>query len=639
MAVNELQNFRKKYPDYNDVDDATLAGMLAKKYPDAYGDLPAKVKAPAPSQPYNVNQAFQEEQMSGPQKFFVGMGAGFYDVGKGVQQFGADIGNRMGLVDDSTLQRITQEGQAARDDFAPLRESSYSAKAGEFMGKVLPFVTVPGGVQGRALTRAATAGLAGAGVGAAQFVPEGESRGMNALEGALLGGGTSLGMSAIGKGVNAVTGKTAPDPYGVPLTLGEQTGSPFAQRMESMLERAPSVLGIGAFRKKQNDAAQDAASNFLAKYVADPVSGDIAQGNREFVKGLYDEAKEIVSGVTEKIDPAKTKATASALLKRYPDIFKKLQDKDLEAIITDIVSGTKTRTETIGVGEAAVIGKHGKHGAPQKVLLDASGNPIKKTVKPELTFDEAWMLRKGLGEKLGQAKKLLARGEVDQTAYSQLKQMFRAVSDDLDNWADTIGKPEISEKFKAANGAYKNYVVKYDIIRRAYDKAAGEVGAGEMFSPKKFSTALKNIAYKDKELKTFTPQEIQEMTGIANVMQVVKRAGQYAENPPTGNRWGAVATTGGIGSAAYVAGGAAGTVKAAAAGASVALVSKFLTTTKAGKRLAMAASKVEPGSPRMRSIMNEIYNQLPKIAASAGTNASTQYGMSDLEAATLTTGE
>ena len=48
MPVPELQKFREKYPDYGDLDDATLAGKLATKYPDAYGDLPGKVAASTP---------------------------------------------------------------------------------------------------------------------------------------------------------------------------------------------------------------------------------------------------------------------------------------------------------------------------------------------------------------------------------------------------------------------------------------------------------------------------------------------------------------------------------------------------------------------------------------------------------------
>lgn len=44
--MKELDNFRQKYPDYNDLSDPELAGMLAKKYPDAYGDLLEKVNQP-----------------------------------------------------------------------------------------------------------------------------------------------------------------------------------------------------------------------------------------------------------------------------------------------------------------------------------------------------------------------------------------------------------------------------------------------------------------------------------------------------------------------------------------------------------------------------------------------------------------
>ena len=55
--AQELENFRKKYPAYGDIDDTTLAGMLAKKYPKAYGDLPEKVVAKSKTQePYKQNE-------------------------------------------------------------------------------------------------------------------------------------------------------------------------------------------------------------------------------------------------------------------------------------------------------------------------------------------------------------------------------------------------------------------------------------------------------------------------------------------------------------------------------------------------------------------------------------------------------
>lgn len=46
MPIPELVKFRQKYPQYGDVEDATLASKLAQKYPDAYGDLPSKVQSP-----------------------------------------------------------------------------------------------------------------------------------------------------------------------------------------------------------------------------------------------------------------------------------------------------------------------------------------------------------------------------------------------------------------------------------------------------------------------------------------------------------------------------------------------------------------------------------------------------------------
>ena len=42
MPIEELTRFREKYPQYNDVGDGELAGMLAAKYP-AYKDLPSRV--------------------------------------------------------------------------------------------------------------------------------------------------------------------------------------------------------------------------------------------------------------------------------------------------------------------------------------------------------------------------------------------------------------------------------------------------------------------------------------------------------------------------------------------------------------------------------------------------------------------
>jgi len=423
-------------------------------------------------------------------------------------------------------------------------------------------------------------------------IPYKEQAAGNVFWGSLLGG---MPLAGATKGLLTKEAAVAPvvlgagAKYNIPTTFGEDTARILPQKIETLMEKVP-YSGMTRFRAKQLDAAQSAAKLNLSKYIANPTAPDTMTANREFVSGLYDEVKKIVAEVPadkQTITPTNIKDTAGSLLKRYPDIFKRLQDTQTEGILQDIVGGVKDiKTVTPNPSRFGEL-------TPAYV-----SETVKKTPKM-LTFDEAWTLRQGLGEKIGQARKLLARGEVDQTAYSQLKALYGAVSTDMDAWATKIGQPEITAQLNGANAAYKQYVVKYDIMQRTYDKAVGVTGAGEMFSPKTFSTSLKNIAYKDKSLKTFSPDEINEMTGLANVMQVVKRAGQYKENVPTGNRfldlW---------------------LVKEAITTAltPISWVGTYLATNPTGKKLALEAANLNPASPEMGRLVQKLYSASPYLA-------------------------
>ena len=59
MPIPELDKFREKYPQYNDLSDNDIANKLATKYPDAYGDLPQKVSLEEPQQilPEQITQS------------------------------------------------------------------------------------------------------------------------------------------------------------------------------------------------------------------------------------------------------------------------------------------------------------------------------------------------------------------------------------------------------------------------------------------------------------------------------------------------------------------------------------------------------------------------------------------------------
>ena len=472
---------------------------------------------------------------------------------------------------------------------APLMKESRAARVGETIGQVAPTVLIPGGVAGGFLKRAATSALAGGVIGAAQPVTKEESLLENTIKGALASGGVSAGMSVAGKLLNAAIGKLPAnsvrrlsEKYKIPISLSEEMDSPSLQMAESWLEKVP-VIGIRKFREQQNDAAEQAAKNFIGKYIVHPGTDDAIGTNRAFSSALYERLKSTVAEVSDKpVVPKETKIIASTLLKRYPALFKQFQDTKTEGVIKNIVGDTskvtKTGTDVLLTGQA---------------------------IKPKLpTFDDMWALRDGLGDMLYKAKRKLSSGDVDKTQYGQLSALFKSVNNDIDHWASVTGKPEITMQIKAANEAYKNYVVKYSVLQRAYDKASGETGAGEMFSPKKFSTALKTIAYKDKVFGTFKPKEIDERTGIANIMQVVQRAGQYKETPPTGARYGGIITTLLTGAKAipYV------------------LALRVLTTTDSGRKLALTASKIEPTSPYMIKIMEQLYNQIPKGMANIATS-------------------
>lgn len=559
----------------------------------------------------------------------IGIGAGMYDAYKGVQQAGAEGGAALGMVKPETVAKITREGQSARDDFAPLKKQSTAANVGEFAGKLAPFLAIPAGAPTGALARFAVGAGTGGLMGATEFVPEGGSRALNTAVGAGMGGAGSLALSGAGKLYNAV--KENPlarfavnnlsERFKIPTTLSELTGG--SNRTDTIMERVPSIFGIGGFRKEQQAAAKAAATEHFGKYVIDPTLDSTAAmkvANDAHLDDLYQVVRQHANSIPQATAP-EVKAAATELLDRYPAVFETIQDSKVKRILQDIVDDTATKSKTIDVMDefgkpVTTPGIGGGHGGAKPVpvsLLDASGKVIRQKVEPKFSFDDLWSLRKGIGQAMGGAK--------TPTESAQLGRIYSAVSDDMDTMLANQGDDSL-KAFKDANDAFKQYSLKFDAMRQAYDKAIHNVGAGTQgfFSPQKYGTALKNLAndpaYK-KNIK-WSPQEVEEMTGLANILQVTKRAGQFMENPPTGNRWGMPSLATAAGGGAYYAGGVAATIKTAGAAATASLVTKFLTTTRAGKQLALSASRIEPIDPMMGAIVRQIYNQLPKFAAEAG---------------------
>ena len=565
------------------------------------GDKPAVAPTTAP-------------ETSGGSPFIEGLKHGLKMSGYGalqtVLQGGQGIRELLGMESNQpNVNKVQSMIDESRKSFDPVKKSSpWAAGTGEFVGGTIPTLAMPGGAQKTLIQRLIASAMQGGTIGALQPTSEGESRLINTGTGMGFGAGGQAAFSTVGKSINALRGnvpaKNAVDllseKYGIRTTLGESLDNPIMRKSETWLETVP-LVGAKGFREKQHQEAEAAAKKFLSNYMIDPAAADSMASNRAFTSNLYEGLKAKIIGIQDQqIPPSETRKAATDLLERYPDIFKRFQDTKREGLIRNIVSDTEDVAKT-------------------SPILNAKGQPVTSTTPKTATFDDLWELRDSLGQMIGQAKKKLATGEIDRTNYAQLSKLYSAVNNDIDNWSGSIGRTDIRQSINAANDAYKTYVVKYDIVQRAYDKAMGTVGANEMFSPKTFSTALKNIAYKDKQINKFTASEINEMTGLSNIMQIVKRSGQYMENPPTGNRYGPLAIFGGIEGAAYLAGGATAGLKTAGGAVGVAAVGTFLTTTKTGKALALSASKLEPNSPAMIAIVDEIYKIVPKAAAVATT--------------------
>ena len=518
----------------------------------------------------------------------IGIGAGMYGMGKGAEQLalqGASyLPGSIGEAAGKKAKEVGAERRQAISDFEPLRQESTAANVGQFIGETAPTFLIPGGA-GESLGGRLAAGAGAGAVTGAVMNPDAPLQ--NALTGAGFGVAGAGVAAGVGKMANAALEKIPETriaalgkKWGIGTTLSEDlTGQ--ESKVDKLLANAPGPLGTKGFRAQKLDQANTAAKDFMNQYIIGGAAGS-PQGNRDFTSNMYEEMKNLVGAVPpqqQAFQPAKTAIVAHDLLDQFGDIFKEFQDTRLAKRVQAIAG-------TVGGG-------------------------TKQTPIEPITFDDAWNLRQGLGEMVDQARKKMSTGGVNKTALSKLSQLREAVTDDMDKWAGDIGKPEIMGKFRAANDSYRTYVVKQDILQRAYDTALMDAGGDKVINPRKFADALGKLTSSAKTKGQFTGPEISEMSGLASILQTVKNDTQRSNSVAS---WGSRALGLGVEGVSYAKGGILGAVAAAGAGASTSLVAKFLTTTSIGKRLCMAASRYAPQGRAMGKLVEELYRLAPRGA-------------------------
>lgn len=177
------------------------------------------------------------------------------------------------------------------------------------------------------------------------------------------------------------------------------------------------------------------------------------------------------------------------------------------------------------------------------------------------------------------------------------------------------GKGDRAQKFYESLDAKGQSAVRYGLVQNALEAAANPAKGDQaaVFSPARFAGYLEKMG--DATGVAFKGQDKWEIDGLAKLMRHIERAGQFAENPPTGNRVAQLGTGLGLMELGRVNPGAAvGTW-------TVAKLSQQLLTTPGGKRLLLAASSLPPGSPAMQKLLTTRLPQVLGTEASSGTTA------------------
>lgn len=551
------------------------------------------------------------------------------------------------LGEEMTLDEMTRESMKRRQEFreTPIGSSALG-KVSEFAGEIIPDLALPGGPGKTIMQRAAGDAVVGGLVEGTSFTEDNTNleRGAGGAAGS---GVFSSAAGNLGKLYRAFRGadqaefstelKKLSETHTVPITVGEMRNSPFFQRVETALERVP-VLGIGGFREGQSKAITAAATRLTEAPGVNPddigrsikMSLDrVSKANRKKSNLFYDNVDDaVIKAGNAPVAMTKTQAAARDLINKLS------RNQDLAQ-------------------ESKLL---------QRVNLFAEAEPR--------SFEDARALRSDLLRERRQLEKAID-SNVDPRDISALKQLASAVDDDLTEFANNQGD-EISRLFRKANEYWKTNVlpfqkgnlgrvmqsefdtdqilatfiknnqklkpsanrarqlvdnldikgkkvVQHAILRQAFDTAMDE--SREIFSPQKFANELKRLSSANEVI--FDKAQKNQLDGFVKLAEVAKRAGQFAENPPTGQRWVDIAVGGGTA--------VAGTQLMAGDPTGFALLggvkgASLLLTTSRGRAVLTTINNSKKGSSKfvggLRKANEEITRITSRIAAEYGADFS-----------------
>lgn len=473
----------------------------------------------------------------------------------------------------------------------------------------------------------------------------------NGAIGAAIGAGVAKKVGdGVAKAVNIKNNRMAPGvnevndlgkEFNVKTTVGDVSKNQLVQKTEVAMESIP-LVGTSKFRQTQQAQVKDSAVKVVdalktklddVDYKAIPkIQAAANAGDKNAIRilgvvnGAGDDTGKILQAAAE-IKNWRGQRISSQMYDRVQKLAGDgaiAPNKTVQAIDNIIANDSKVIPSKELQGELLGI---------RKTLVDAN---IKKDFKE----------MRAVQSRLGELTDEWGRQGKSTSAFTQIR---TAIDDDILDFAQGSGNTRLFGELKHANALYKQLqegkdkafanalrsaepdqifdqfmkagkgdkaanfyqnldpkgraALRYQMAENAFDKAWDP--NKEIFSPAKFAQEFERMRVPYSNI--FKGADKAQMDGFVKLMRHVERAGQYAENPPTGNRL--------VGIAFGLGAGVNPTL--AAQGAGVSAIAKVLLTTEVGKRILLAAKDVPPNSPQMANLLM----QVQKLSTVAGANA------------------
>jgi len=421
--------------------------------------------------------------------------------------------NRLPVGEQPLTEALTKTG-AIGSSAEPRTTAQRYAAAGL---QALPSALLPGGGM-KALGRVGAAVVSGIGGEAGRQV--GGTPGQ--IAGSLLGGGLG-GMAGAERGIPKPPSEAAraSQASGIPLTLGQETGSTALKFTENRLrELFPSAGTAHA-----DELAQVTAGANRVNDLADQMS----KGSTADPEAIGLRLRSAYNGTVKKIDAmrdmqAKTDYDAvRQLAGDKPVIGYKNTMSALDRIIAEhenvpAADSRKIVSQARSIKDALTETRAGAPGAPASPILGASGQPLRPAIPAAPTttgtathtINDAMKTRSAWGKAARRSGNIFS--DIDPNANQVLaKRLFGAINRDFDD-ASTAATP-IAKALKTANTNYKQASDSITFVEKsALGKLLGEDVADAAFSGQAASTKAPELIAK--RYLNMQPSEARSVTAI-----------------------------------------------------------------------------------------------------------------------------